>query len=75
MRNRPKKNAAGKKNHHRIRIALRSPILAAFRDRHYEGGVLSILADEDLVKLSEVATTAVMITENISICLKRSKQC
>jgi len=69
------KNAAGKRNHFKIRLAIRSPILRELRDKQYAGGFLSLLSDPQLVDLSELITKVVMQNEDITICLKRGKRC
>jgi hypothetical protein len=68
------KNAMCKRNHEKIEIAVRSPILKALRDRHYQGGVMTLLSDEQIVALAEYVTVVVMKNERIRIILKRSKQ-
>ena len=67
------RNASQKRNHLAIRYAVRQPILVALVEKHYAGGVLSLLNDLQLAELADVVSTAVMRNEQIQITVKRSK--
>ena len=67
------KSASQKRNHVAIRYELRQPILKALVEKHYQGGVLSLLSDAELADVADAMTTAMMHNEAVSISRKRSK--
>ena len=69
------KNASEKRNHIKIWYEIQQPILRALREKHYEGGVMSMLDDQQIVRISEWATMSVVKNEAIKISLKRKKRC
>ncbi len=72
MSTRPK-NAAEKRNHEQIRFRLRQCVLASLRQKHFEGSVLSILSDQDIVHLADILASAFLHDESFTISVKRSK--
>ena len=67
------KNAAEKRNYEAIRFRLRQTVLAALRQKHFEGSVLSVLSDEDIVRLADVVASALLHQELLTLSVKRSK--
>jgi hypothetical protein len=74
MKTKPK-NAAGKRNHHKIWFVIQQSILKELRDKQFAGCVLSLLSDSQIVAVAEMITKVVMRNEDITVCLKWRKRC
>lgn len=68
------KNAIEKRNCKKIWFHVHQAAIKVLHEKHFAGGFVSLMDDPAMNSLADAVTRKVMECENISICLKRSKQ-